>query len=186
MHAITTPYQEVQQDVLETFLNRGELRTLAQPTVLANGKRIPGLKLDHPRQLAVMSSRVRFSHIAAGDSFTTAELQPAVAEALGIPVEKCPLSGLGYELGKLRGKGLIENLPPSRRYQLLPNGYRLCVLFLKLFDKIYAPLTAGILHPYRKDRALTQDRLPQLDKLYQSVTAALDQLVAAVGLKVAA
>jgi hypothetical protein len=186
MQGITTRYQEVQQDILETFLDRGELRTLGQPTRLPNGKRIPGLKLDHPRQLAVMSSLVRFSHVAAGDTFTTVELQAAVAEALAIPVEKCPLGGIRYELWKLRAKGLIEKLPHSRRYRLLPNGYRICLLFLKLFDKIYAPLTAGILHPYPGDRAMTQERLHQLDKLYQSVTSALDQLVAAVGLKMAA
>ena len=186
MQGITTRYQEVQQDILETFLNRGELRRLGQPTLRANGKRIPGLKLDHPRQLAVMSALVRFSHIAAGDSFTTAELQAATAEALGIPVEKCPLAGIRYELWKLRAKGLIEKLPHFRRYQLLPNGYRLCVLFLKLFHKIYAPLTAGILHPYRRDRVLTRDRIHKLDKLYQSVTTALDRLVTAIGLKVAA
>jgi hypothetical protein len=186
MQGITTRYQDVQQDILETFLDHGELRKLGEPTVLANGKRLPGLKLDHPRQLAVMSSLVRFSHIAAGDTFTTAELQAAAAEALGIPVEKFPLSGLRYELWKLRAKGLIEKLPHSRRYRLLPNGYRICLLFLKLFDKIYAPLTAGILRPYRRDRAMAHDRLHQLDKLYKSVIAALDQLVAAVGIKVAA
>jgi hypothetical protein len=186
MQAITTRYQEVQQDILETFLDRGELRSLGQPTVLANAKRIPGLKLDHPRQLAVMSSLVRFSHVAAGDTFTTAELQAAAAEALGIPAEQCPLSALRYELWKLRAKGLVEKLPHSRRYQLLPNGYRICLLFLKLFHKIYAPLTAGLLHPYPGDRTLTKDRLHQLDKLYQSVLLALDQLVAAVGLKLAA
>jgi hypothetical protein len=186
MQGITTRYQEVQQDILETFLDRGELRSLGQPTFLPNGKRIPGLKLDHPRQLAVMSSLVRFSHVAAGDTFTTLELQAAVAEALGIAVEKCPLGGIRYELWKLRAKGLIEKLPHSRRYRLLPNGYRISLLFLKLFDKIYAPLTAGILHPYGGDRAITQERLHQLDKLYQTVTSALDQLVAAVGLKVAA
>jgi hypothetical protein len=33
---------------------------------------------------------------------------------------------------------------------------------------------------------MTPDRLYQLDKLYQSVAAALDELVAAVGLKLAA
>ncbi len=33
---------------------------------------------------------------------------------------------------------------------------------------------------------MTDDRLHQLDKLYRSVTAALDELVAAVGLKLAA
>jgi hypothetical protein len=186
LQGITTRYQEVQQDILETFLDRGELRRLAEPTVLANGKRTPGLKLDHPRQLAVMSSLVRFSHVAAGDTFNTTELQAGVAEALGIPVEKCPLGSVRYELSKLRAKGLVEKLPHSRRYHLLPNGYRICLVFLKLFDKIYAPLTAGLLHPYRGDRIMSQDRLTQLDKLYQSVTAALDQLVAAVGLKIAA
>jgi len=124
MQGITTRYQEVQQDILETFLDRGELRSLGQPTLLTNGKRIPGLKLDHPRQLAVMSSLVRFSHVAAGDTFTTAELQAAAAEALGIPADQCPLASLRYELWKLRAKGLVEKLPHSRRYQLLPKGYR--------------------------------------------------------------
>jgi hypothetical protein len=186
LQGITERYQNVQQDILETFLDRGELRKLGQPTLRANGKRIPGLKLDHPRQLAVMSSLVRFSHVAAGDTFTTVELQAPTAEALGIPVEQCPLGGLRYELWKLRAKGLVEKLPHSRRYRLLPNGYRICLLFLKLFDKIYAPLTAGLLHPYPGDRIITADRLQQLDNLYQSVVAALDKLVAAVGLRLAA
>jgi len=44
---ITERYQNVQQDILETFLDRGELRKLAEPTLRPNGKRIPGLKLDH-------------------------------------------------------------------------------------------------------------------------------------------
>lgn len=186
LQGITNRYQDVQQDILETFLDRGELRKLGEPTVLPNGKRIPGLKVDHPRQLALMSSLVRFSHVAAGDTFTTAELRVGVAEALGIPVERCARGSLRYELWKLRAKGLVEKLPHSRRYRLLSNGYRICLVFLKLFDRIYAPLTAGLLHPYRGDQAMAKDRLQLLDRLYQSVAAALDQLVAAVGLKVAA
>lgn len=35
--------------VLETFIDRGQMRKLVDPTVLPNGKRIPGLKLNHPR-----------------------------------------------------------------------------------------------------------------------------------------
>ena len=186
MQAVTTRYQEVQQDILETFLDPGELRKLGQPTVLPSGKRIPGLKLDHPRQLAVMSSLVRFSHVAAGDTFTTAELQLGVAEALGTPVAECKLGPVRYQLSKLRAKGLVAKIPHSRRYSLLPNGYRICLVFLKLFDRIYAPLAAGLLHPYRRDRTISPERLTQLDRLYQSVVAALDQLVDAVGLKIAA
>jgi hypothetical protein len=47
-------YLNVQQDILESFIDRGQLHNLTQPTVLPSGKRIPGLKLDHPRQLALM------------------------------------------------------------------------------------------------------------------------------------
>jgi len=42
------------------------------------GRRIPGLKLDHPRQLALMHALVCFAHIAAGSTFTTAEIYPHV------------------------------------------------------------------------------------------------------------
>jgi hypothetical protein len=80
MSEIVDHYHEVQQDVLETFVDRGQLRKLAESTVLPSGKRIPGLKLDHPRQLAVMHSLVRFANIAGGGRFTSADLYaPALA-----------------------------------------------------------------------------------------------------------
>jgi hypothetical protein len=120
-----------------------------------------------------MSSPVRFSHVAAGDTFTTAELQAAAAEALGITSEQCPPGALRYELWKLRAKGLVEKLPHSRRYRLLPNGYRICLLFLKLFDKIYTPLTAGLLHPFPGDRTMNADRLYQLDNSTNSTNLSL-------------
>lgn len=66
------------------------------------------------------------------------------------------------------------------------NGYRICLLFLKLFDKIYEHLIAGLLHPHPGDQTMTEGRLRQLDKLCQSVVAALDELVSAVGLPLAA
>jgi len=186
LQGITEPYQNVQQDILETFLDGGELRKLGEPTLRTNGKRIPGLKIDRPRQLALMHSLVRFSHVAAADTFTTKEVHIEAAEALGVPPEKYSLASVRYELSKLRAKGLVEKLPHSRRYRLLPNGYRICLVFLKLFEKIHAPLTAGLLHPYRGDRLLLAERLSQLDRLYQAVVTAVDNLATAVGLKVAA
>ena len=79
----------------------------------------------------------------------------------------------------------MEKLPHSRRYRLLPNGYRICLVFLKLFERIYAPLTAGLLRPSPADKQLQQQRLSQLDRLYQQVCNALDLLLHAVGLKAA-
>jgi hypothetical protein len=54
-----------------------------------------------------------------------------------------------------------------------------------LFERIYAPLTAGLLRPFPADKQLQQQRLSQLDRLYQKVTNALDDLLQAVGLKAA-
>jgi hypothetical protein len=48
MSEIIDDYHGVPQDVLETFLDRGPLRKLAEPTILPGGRRIPGLQLDHP------------------------------------------------------------------------------------------------------------------------------------------
>ena len=185
LSSIVNQYQEVQQDILETFVDRAQLRQLTQPTLLPNGKRIPGLKLDHPRQRALMHALLRFSHIAAGNTFTTAELHPQTAQALGCSPADYRLSALRYDLSKLRAKGLVEKIPHSRRYRLSPNGYRICLLFLKLFERVYAPLTAGLLRPFAADNKLQQQRLSLLDRLYQNVATALDQLLHAVGLKAA-
>src|SRR6266481_2752839 len=96
---------------LESFVDRGQLHNLTQPTVLPSAKRIPGLKLDHPRQLALMHALVCFAHIAAGNTFTTAELYPYVLAALQISATQYTLASLRYDLRKLRAKDLVEKLP---------------------------------------------------------------------------
>jgi hypothetical protein len=136
MSAINDNYVNVQQDILESFVDRGQLRKLAAPTITAAGKRIPGLKLDHPRQLALMHALARFAHVAAGNTFTTAEIHPAVIEAVGCDRQHYTLASLRDELSKLRAKGLVAKLPNSRRYQLLPQGYSICLVFLKLFEHV--------------------------------------------------
>ena len=186
MASIIDNYLDVQQDILETFLDRGQLRKLAEPTVLPNGKRIPGLKLDHPRQLALMHALVRFAHIAAGSTFTTADIYPHTIEALGVPPTDYSLSSLRYDLSKLRAKRLVEKVPRSRRYRLTAEGYSICLVFLKLFERIYAPLTAGLLQAFHGDSKLHTEKRSQLDRLYQRVANDLDQLLRAVGLKIAA
>src|SRR5437016_14359528 len=129
LQGITERYLDVQQDILESFVNRDQLRKLSEPTILPNGKRIPGLKLDHPRQLALMHALVRFSHIAAADSFTTAEVHADTAQALGRTTAQYTLGSLRYDLSKLRAKGLVQRLQKSRRYRLTADGYRICVCY---------------------------------------------------------
>jgi len=185
MSSVIDNYQNVQQDILETFVDRGQMRKLAEPTVLPNDKRIPGLKLDHPRQLALMHALVRFSHIAAQGTFTTSDIYADTLAALDASPADYSLASLRYDLSKLRVKGLVERIPRSRRYRLVRDGYSVCLVFLKLFERIYAPLTAGLLRPFSGDTKLQQQRRSQLDRLYQRVVDDLNRLMDAVGLKAA-
>jgi hypothetical protein len=101
-----------------------------------------------------MHALVRFAHIAGGNTFQTADLYPHVLET---------------------------KVAQSRRYRLLPQGYSICLVFLKLFDRIYAPLTAGLLEPVSGDSKLQQQKRTQVDRLYQKLVDDLERLMAAVG-----
>jgi len=182
LSAIDDSYLDIQQDILETFVDRGHLQRLAKPTLTPTSKRIPGLKLDNPRQLALMHALVRFAQIPAGNTFSTGEIHPHVVAALGCATEQYSLASLRYDLSKLRAKGLVEKLPHSRRYRLPATGYSLCLIFLKLFDRVYAPLTAGTLHPVPGDAALPRQKPSLLDRLYRRVSDSLDRLLRAIGL----
>ena len=171
-----------QQDILETFVDRGQLRNLAQPTLTATGKRIPGLKLDNPRQLALMHALVRFAQIPAARTFSTAEIYPHTVAGLGATTQQYTLASLRYDLSKLRIKGFVEKLPRSRRYLLTPQGYSICLIFLKLFERVYAPLSAARLDPVPGDASLPRRKQTLLDRLYGRLGAALDRLLAAIGL----
>jgi hypothetical protein len=57
-----------------------------------------------------MHALVRFAHIAAGNTFSTAEIHPAVIEALGCTPEHYTLASLRYDLSKLRAKGLVREM----------------------------------------------------------------------------
>jgi len=85
-----------------------------------------------------MHALVRFAHIAGGDTFTTRDLHEPAAAALDSTTEQYRLGSLRYDLSKLRAKGLVDKIPHARRYRLAPHGYQICVLFLKLFERVYA------------------------------------------------
>ena len=95
-----------------------------------------------------MHSLVRFANVAASAGFTTADLYGPAREALGLTESQYSLASFRYDLSKLRAKGLVERIPRSRRYRLVGKGYSICVVFLKLLEKVYA-LTAGLLSPFR-------------------------------------
>jgi hypothetical protein len=178
-------YLDVQQDVLETFVDRGQLEGLRQPTVSPSGRRTPGLKLDDPRLLAVFQALTCFALLAGRGRFRTTDLHATVAESLGKTPESYTLGQLRYDLGKLRGKGLVERVVGTQSYLLPSQGYRIAVLYLKLFHRIYAPLTAGIMEPVSWDDRVAPERRALLDRWYAALERDLNRLFESVGLRLA-
>jgi hypothetical protein len=173
-------YLGAQQDVLASPIDRGQLERLRQPTVSAAGRRTPGLRLDDPRLLAVLHALTCFAYLVGKGCFRTADLLGDVRRALDRPEYR--LSQLRYDLGKLRGKGLVVRRPGTQRYELTAEGYRLAVLYQKLYHRLYAPLTASTLEPVATDHRVPGSRKAKLDRLYEAVDKALRQLSAGVGI----
>ena len=186
MNDINDRYLAIQQDVLETYVDRGQLARLRQPTITATGRRTPGLKLDDPRLLAVMHALTCFVHLARGGRFRTRDLHQRAAEALGMTTDSYRLGQLRYDLAKLRAKGLVLKVPKTQMYRLTPQGLCICVLFLKLSRRVYAPFASATLRPVPHDDQLPATHRAQLDNLYAAVDRALDQLLDHLGFKLAA
>ena len=103
--------------------------------------------------------------------------------ALGKTTESYTRGQLRYDLAKLRGKGLVERVAGTQSYRLPAEGYRIAVLYLKLFHRISAPLTAGILEPVPWDDRLPPQRRALLDRLYAAVDRDLNRLFESVGVR---
>jgi hypothetical protein len=171
----------VEQDILETFVDREHLAHLRQATVSDQGRRTPGLRVDDPRLLALLQALVCFVNLVGKGCFRTAQLLTDVRQALG--KADYTLTQLRYDLGKLRGKGLVKRIKGSQSYEMSSEGYRLAVLYLKVYHQVYAPLTSGIMEPVSADVHLSSHRRCRLDKLYTAVDQTLRKLMTHLGIK---
>jgi hypothetical protein len=182
LHSVNDRYLDIQQDILETFIDHGEFQQLRQATVSSTGRRTPGLNLDDPRLLSLMQSLTQFAHIAAGNQFRTKDIHAPTAELLGKDISSYTLAQLRYDLGKLRAKGLVQKVAGTQSYCLTPQGYRICVLYLKLYHKLFAPLTAAAFKSASQSSPLPPENQVALDRLYSAVDRALNDLIRHIGI----
>ena len=173
-------FLDVEQDVLTSYLDRGQLEQMRQPTVSPSGRRTPGLRLDDPRLLAVLQAVLCFAYLVGKGIFRTKDLLVDVRLALDNP--DYTLNQLRYDLGKLRGKGLVARVAGTQGYQDSPEGYRFGILYLKLYHQLYALLVAALRAPESADNIVLSSRQTKLDRLYKKVDEAIAQLAKQVGI----
>jgi len=86
----------------------------------------------------------------------------------------------GYDLGKLRAKGLVERIAHTHRYRVNPAGVRVITGALCLRQIILKPVLAGLWHPDAPPEPTPA--MHPLDVLTLGVQSALHKLLREAGL----
>jgi hypothetical protein len=171
---------QVPQDVLQSYVARGPRQQLRQPTGSPSGRRTPGLRLGDRRLRALLQALVGLVPLGGQGVFRTGPLPGEVQQALGGTGYR--LSQLRYDLGQLRGQGLVVRLPHRQRYRVPSAGYRLAYLYLKRYQRRYAPLTAALQEPFAGDARVRDRCRAKADRLYGAVDRALSKLAEHFGI----
>ena len=136
MTVVLQRFLRLQHAVLDSTLDRGQLAALAQTSELGRS-RVPGIRLENERIMTVLHL---LGHLGTdGRGFTSSQLRQLYLEQTGQPYSSSQTS---YDLRKLRGKTILEQLPAGRRYILTPRGVRLAAVLDKLRFLFLGPTVA--------------------------------------------
>ena len=179
MRTTNTRYLEAQAELLASTVDAGDLATLARP-VQVGARRVPGLKLEDDRVVRLLEVLLHPGTFVA--DWTTRQVHVRLLTRHRLTEADYRLGQLRYDLGKLRAHGLVERLGTSRRYRLTPRGLKLGVLLVKLRTRLLGPLAslASDGQPRRSTRHPSE-----VEAAFCQVDAALDQLCATLGIKLA-
>jgi hypothetical protein len=109
---------------------------VALPDVRA-GQRTVALRYGDPRVVALLGALSLVQHQVV--PFANADLRAATEQLLLQPYSS---SQMGYDLRRLRAKGLIRRLERSHRYVTTPAGTAVALLFTKSYQRFVRPLLA--------------------------------------------
>jgi len=97
---------------------------------LVEGQRASALTFGDPRVMALLQALCLFVLLPQG--FRNATLRALVAQLMGESLEQYTPARMTYDLRRLRLHGIIEKVPGTQRYQLTPEGLRICLFLTKV------------------------------------------------------
>lgn len=134
-HALTR-FSKAQAVVRSTALDRSTFERMITPSH-DGGQRVAALRFGAPRTMRILEGLG-----CAGlcfRAFRNADLRAVLADRLGVPREAVTPARVGYELRKLRGKGLVRKARGRNLYTLTDLGYRVALFFTKLYQRLLVP-----------------------------------------------
>jgi hypothetical protein len=144
-------------------LAAAQLADLVQPTQTADHQPAPALKFGQPRVTAVLNALCHFLWTA--DGLTNAQLRPLVASLLGTSYTT---RQMGYDLRRLRRKGLLKRLDHQKRYVLTPYGRRVALFLTKVHARVLRPGLQAL------DLTFTAQVPPALRTTFAALDRAID------------
>jgi hypothetical protein len=171
LSAINHNHLTVQQDILETFIDHVQTATARRTDYHSDGK--------HARPSCASRTSPPATALQLQNSILMSlRHSDVLPKAIRLPrcVTISPSCGPRGSSPSFQTPAAINS---SRRVSV-------CLVFLKLFERVYAPLTAGLLSPVAPDARIPDQKRSQPDRLYHLVIDDPDALVQAVGLKGAA
>jgi hypothetical protein len=161
-----------------SFIADGFLDQLPLPSRLG-AVRTGGIDLNRPRLRGALSAALALT--ATPHGFTVAEFTASVQRLSG--QAGYTIRQGGYDLRKLRGKGLAVKPGRSRRYHIPPEAARTIAALLALRDQVIAPILAGVRSPRlgRKPAVWTR-----VDRDYETLRIGMQTLFHDLGITPAA
>lgn len=99
-----------------------------------DGQMAAALKFSDPRVMALMQSLLLFFLLPHG--FTNAQLREHVAKLMGKDPESYKPGQMTYDLRRLRLHGIISRIPNSHRYNVSPEGMKICMFYTKVHSRV--------------------------------------------------
>jgi hypothetical protein len=155
-------------------LDASALDTLPQPTQ-RGAQRLAGIDIQKPRTRAVTEAVLHLAPKPEG--FTAGDLAVRTGELLRQPTYTPRHAA--YDLRKLRGKGLVERVGTTRRYQLTRPAIGTLVALLILREKVIKPVLAGAGKP---KPGRPPKRVHPLDRHYDNLQAEMRRTFCTLGL----
>ncbi len=149
-------------------LSQAKLSALTAPSRTAQGQPAPALKLGDPRVTALLGALCLF--VLTPHGITNRRLRPLVAQLLGIPLADYTARQMGYDLRRLKRKGLIQPVGRKLCYTLTPQGRRVALFLTKVQARILRPGLQAL------DLRITSEAPPLLRSAYSALDTAIHQL----------
>jgi hypothetical protein len=149
-------------------LSQAKLSALTAPSRTAQGQPAPALKLGDPRVTALLGALCLF--VLTPEGITNRRLRPQVAQLLGVEEDQYTARQMGYDLRRLKRKGLIQPVGRQLCYTLTPQGRRVALFLTKVHARILRPGFQAL------DLRITSEAPPPLRMAYAALDTAIQNL----------